>query len=185
MEKSKLYTSTGDAGMTSLVGGTRVRKNSDRLEAYGTLDEFSSALGIVVAMPDCDEYSRDRLLDIQNTLFNLGGYLACEVKDGEQPQAWGLTNQQISDLEKEIDRLDAATPKVNAFVLPGGTLLSAHTHLARTICRRAERCVVTLMERVYVDPNLLKYINRLSDYLFILARYFNYRAGIDEIIWKK
>lgn len=185
MEKSKLYTATGDAGTTSLVGGTRVRKNSARLEAYGTLDEFSSALGIVIAMPDCEDDSRQQLLKIQNTLFNLGGYLACEVKDGEQPKAWGLTQTDIVNIEQDIDRLDSATPKINAFVLPGGTLISAHTHLARTICRRAERCIVTLMEETYVDPDLLKYINRLSDYLFILARYFNFKNGVDEIIWKK
>lgn len=183
--KSALYTRTGDAGTTSLVGGTRVKKNSVRLEAYGTLDEFSSFLGCVLSDPGCDSEIKGQLLEIQNMLFNLGGYLASAVPEGQQPPAWGLTPQHIAELEHHIDTLDEATPKIRAFVLPGGSLLAAHTHVARTVCRRAERRILALAADQYVDPLLIKYINRLSDYLFILARYINHRAGVAEITWQK
>lgn len=185
MPKSKLYTRTGDAGTTSLVGGQRVKKNSVRLEAYGTLDEFSSHLGCVLSAPECTEEVRGQLRSIQNMLFNFGGYLATQPEDGTEPKAWGLTPRHTTDLESWIDTLDEQTPKVNAFVLPGGTPLSATTHVARTVCRRAERRILALAEQAYVDPALIAYINRLSDYLFILARYFNFILGVEEIIWDK
>lgn len=185
MEKSKLYTRTGDLGATSLVGGTRVRKNAVRLEAYGTIDEFSSFLGCVLSDPSCPDDQKEFLLSVQNMLFNLGGYLASEVPEGEKPAVWGLTEEHLKSLESRIDILDSMTPKVNAFVLPGGTPLSAQTHVARAVCRRAERRIITLMDSEYVDPLLLTYINRLSDYLFILARYFNHIAGVSEITWHK
>lgn len=185
MAKSRLYTGTGDAGTTSLVGGERVKKNSIRLDAYGTLDEFSSFLGCVLSAPDSDRDIKDQLLAIQNMLFNLGGYLASQAPEGTTPPAWGLTEAHISKLESWIDNLDEQTPAVNAFVLPGGTPLSASTHVARAVCRRAERRILALAEEAYVDPNLLRYLNRLSDYLFILARYFNFKAGVAEITWHK
>lgn len=185
MEKSNLYTRTGDLGTTSLVGGTRIKKNAVRLEAYGTIDEFSSFLGCVLSDPSCPPKEKEFLLDVQNMLFNLGGYLACEIKDGEHPSAWDLTEANITDLEKRIDALDNETPKIKAFVLPGGCQLSAQTHVARAVCRRAERRILTLADEEYVDPLLITYINRLSDYLFILARYINHLAGIQEIIWHK
>ena len=185
MAKSNLYTGGGDTGLTSLVGGERVSKFSTRLEAYGTLDEFSSQLGVVLSHPDCPDEQHRYLLAIQNMLFNLGGYLASAVPEGQQPPAWGLTPQHIAELEHHIDTLDEATPKIRAFVLPGGSLLAAHTHVARTVCRRAERRILALAADQYVDPLLIKYINRLSDYLFILARYINHRAGVAEITWQK
>lgn len=185
MTKSKLYTRTGDLGTTSLVGGTRVQKQCARLEAYGTVDEFSSNLGCVLSNPECPPEQKLQLLQIQNMLFNLGGYLACEVKPASTPEAWGLTEENTRQLESWIDTLDAETPKVNAFVLPGGTPLSAQTHVARTVCRRAERRIIALAADEYVDPNLVAYFNRLSDYLFILARYFNHKAGVAEITWRK
>ncbi len=185
MTKSRLYTGTGDAGTTSLVGGTRVKKNSVRLEAYGTLDEFSSLLGCVLSDQKCNEETKGQLLSVQNMLFNLGGYLASEVPDGETPAAWGLTEKHIARLEGWIDALDEQTPKVNAFVLPGGCMLAAKTHVARTVCRRAERRILDLAEESYVDPNLLRYLNRLSDYLFILARYFNFLSDVADITWHK
>ena len=185
MTKSKLYTRTGDTGTTSLVGGTRVKKNSLRLDAYGTVDEFSSFLGCVLSDPDCCEEVRGQLLAVQNMLFNFGGYLASEARDGETPKAWGLEPRHIEMLEGWIDTLDEQTPKVNAFVLPGGCMLSAKAHVARTVCRRAERRILDLADREYVDPELLGYMNRLSDYLFILARYFNFMKGVEEITWKK
>lgn len=185
MAKSKLYTRGGDTGMTSLVGGQRIRKNSKRLEAYGTLDEFSSFLGCVSSDDSCPLEIKDFLLEVQNMLFNLGGYLACEVVEGEQPPVWGLRAEDLEDLEKRIDALDSATPAVNAFVLPGGCMISARTHVARSVCRRAERRILDLAECEYVDPLLLSYMNRLSDYLFILARFFNHLKGVEEIKWHK
>ena len=153
--------------------------------AYGTLDEFSSLLGCVLSDQKCNEETKGQLLSVQNMLFNLGGYLASEVPDGETPAAWGLTEKHIARLEGWIDALDEQTPKVNAFVLPGGCMLAAKTHVARTVCRRAERRILDLAEESYVDPNLLRYLNRLSDYLFILARYFNFLSDVAEITWHK
>lgn len=185
MAKSALYTRTGDQGTTSLVGGTRVKKNSLRLEAYGTLDEFSSFLGCVLSDPDCQEEVKGQLHAVQNMLFNLGGYLASEVPEGETPAAWGLTPEDMTRLEGWIDALDEQTPKIKAFVLPGGCMLAAKTHVARTVCRRAERRILDLADAEYVDPALIGYVNRLSDYLFILARWFNFMQGVEEIVWQK
>lgn len=185
MAKSNLYTGGGDAGTTSLVGGERVKKNSVRLEAYGTLDEFSAFLGAVAADKSCTEEVRGQLLSVQNMLFNLGAYLATQYPAGEQPKVAGLDDGQISRLEGWIDALDEQTPKIRAFVLPGGSEGAAKAHIARTVCRRAERRVLDLAAEAYVDPLLLRYLNRLSDYLFILARYLNFTAGEEEIIWKK
>lgn len=185
MAKSALYTGGGDAGKTSLVGGQRIAKDAARLEAYGTLDEFSSQLGVVLSQPDCPEEQRSNMLKVQNMLFNLGGYLATLPEPGQTPAALGLRVTDIAEVEGWIDELDSQTPKVHAFVLPGGTPLSAFAQVARTVCRRAERRIVTLAQKEYVDPALMKYINRLSDYLFILARYLNHRAGVPEITWQK
>lgn len=195
MSKSNLYTRTGDRGTTSLVGGTRVAKNCSRLEAYGTLDELSAALGMIISEPDCPEGIRETLHGVQNMLFNLGGYLACESPSAAEcaamestdalPPAWGLREEHIRKIEECIDTLDSATPKVNAFVLPGGCRLSAEAHLARTVCRRAERRILDLASENWVDAALIEYINRLSDYLFILARYFNHISGVEELTWRK
>lgn len=185
MTKSNLYTRTGDTGMTSLVGGTRVKKNCPRLEAYGTLDEFSSFLGALAADDACGEETRTQLRQIQNMLFNLGGYLACESKEDERLPVWGLKEEHLKSLESWIDTLDADTPKIHSFVLPGGSEASAKAHIARSVCRRAERRIFDLADCEYVDPLLLRYINRLSDYLFILARNLNFKAGVEEIIWEK
>lgn len=185
MTKSNLYTRTGDSGSTSLVGGTRIKKNSVRLEAYGTLDEFSSFLGCVLSDPECPQEAKGQLLCVQDMLFNLGGYLASEVKDGERPPVWGLSDDDLERLEGWIDALDEQTPKVNAFVLPGGCMIAAATHVARSVCRRAERRILTLADKEYVDPLLIRYVNRLSDYLFILARYFNFMKGVEEITWHR
>jgi len=185
MAKSNLYTRTGDTGITSLVGGKRVKKNSLRLEAYGTLDEFSSFLGCVLSDPKCPEDIREQMLGVQNMLFNLGGYLASEVKDGDMPAVWGLTEDDIARVEEWVDRLDGIVPEIRAFVLPGGSPLASKAHVARSVCRRAERRILDLADVEYVDPALTRYINRLSDYLFIVARYFNFIEGVDEIVWKK
>lgn len=183
MAKSALYTRTGDTGETSLVGGERVRKDSVRLEAYGTIDEFSSFLGVVLSDPACTQEVRGQLLEVQSRLFDVGCYLATAVPEDETPAVYGLDNEDLSRLEGWIDALDEQTPKIRAFVLPGGTPLSAHTHVARSVCRRAERRIFALTADSYVDPLVTRYINRLSDYLFILARYFNFMGGVSEITW--
>lgn len=185
MAKSNLYTRTGDTGTTSLVGGTRVKKNSVRLEAYGTLDEFSSFLGCILSDPECNTEVKGQLLKIQSMLFNLGSYLATEVPEGERPEVNGLAADDLERLEGWIDTLDEQTPKLKLFVLPGGCMLAARAHVARTVCRRAERRILDLAEQAYVSPMLIRYINRLSDYLFAAARYFNFLAGVEEIVWQR
>lgn len=183
--KSLLYTRTGDQGTTSLVGGERVAKNSLRLEAYGTIDELSSHLGVIASDPDCNPEVRGQLMQVQNELFNLGAYLATAVPDGQQPACSSLNDAKMHELEGWIDALDEQTPKIRAFILPGGAKLSAEIHVARTVCRRAERRLIDLAQNEYVDPRVTAYINRLSDYLFIAARYQNFIRGIEEVTWKK
>lgn len=185
MAKSNVYTRTGDLGTTSLVGGQRVKKNCIRIEAYGTVDEFSAALGVVAAAPGVTEEIKSQLLVVQNKLFNIGGYLASE-SDAENPQsAWGLCEEDTAKVEVWCDYLDENTPKIRAFVLPGGSLSASYAHMARTVCRRAERRILDLAETAYVDPVVMTYFNRLSDYLFLLARHFNHLEGVAEIIWNK
>ncbi|MDE6649495.1 MAG: cob(I)yrinic acid a,c-diamide adenosyltransferase [Muribaculaceae bacterium] len=182
--KSCLYTGTGDDGTTSLVGGERISKVCARLEAYGTVDEFSSFLGVVLSNPGCPSDLKETLLEIQNRLFDAGCYLATSVKDGESPCCAGINEESICKLEGWIDLLDSETPKIRAFVLPGGCEQAAHCHVARTVCRRAERRILELAINEYVDPLLIKWFNRLSDYLFIAARYLNHVNGVAELTWK-
>lgn len=184
--KSQLYTRTGDQGLTSLVGGERVKKNSVRLEAYGTLDELSSAIGLITSDKDCTNDVKGHLLKVQNELFNLGAYLATAAPQGQETSCASLADgSRIQALESWIDALDEQTPKIRAFVLPGGCVTAARCHMARTICRRAERAIITLSETEYADPAVIRYVNRLSDYLFIAARYENFKQGEEEIIWKQ
>ncbi|MCM1369516.1 MAG: cob(I)yrinic acid a,c-diamide adenosyltransferase [Candidatus Amulumruptor caecigallinarius] len=185
MTKSLLYTRTGDSGTTSLVGGERVKKNSERLEAYGTIDELSSAIGLLASDAKCTNEVKGQLMEIQNELFNVGCYLATAVPEGEELSCTYIKEGCLQNLESWIDALDEQTPKIRAFVLPGGSETSAKAHMARVICRRAERRILDLNEITYVDPKVIKYVNRLSDYLFIVARYENFMQGEEEIIWKK
>lgn len=182
MEKSRLYTGGGDDGTTSLVGGERARKDCVRLEAYGTVDEFSAFLGMLAALESLDEEIRLQLQEIQNRLFDIGGYLASRPGGTGLPPVACLSDC-CERIEGWIDRWDAATPKIRAFVLPGGCEGAARAHVARTVCRRAERRIIALGFEEEVDPNVTRYFNRLSDYLFILARYLNHSSGVDEIIW--
>ena len=173
MKKSSVYTRTGDAGMTSLVGGSRVSKSSDRLEAYGTIDELNSHIGLLAAFPATTDDLRALMLDIQHTLFDIGGYLACDpASDFRLP------------IERTIDRLDSRLPAHNRFILPGGSMESAHCQIARTVCRRAERRIITLSAHSPVAPEVIAYVNRLSDLLFIIARNYNIRQNIAEIFWE-
>lgn len=183
MEKSRLYTGGGDDGTTSLVGGERARKACLRLDVYGTVDEFSAFLGELAASGDIPGEVFDQLQQIQNRLFDVGGYLASRPGGSGLPPVACLA-ECISMLEGWIDKLDSETPKIRKFVLPGGCMSAARAHVARTVCRRAERRICELAETEDVDANVRRYFNRLSDYLFILARYLNHQAGVEEIVWE-
>ncbi len=183
--KSKLYTGTGDTGQTSLVGGNRVSKTCIRLESYGTLDELSSFLGVLVSCVDCTAKIREQILDIQNKLFDIGSYLATAVESDTQPLCSATGVGDISQIESWIDELDSDTPRIKAFVIPGGAPAASHCHVARTVCRRAERIILRLAEEEFVDPMMIKWVNRLSDYLFIAARHLNHVSGVEEITWRR
>lgn len=183
MKKSSVYTRTGDAGMTSLVGGSRISKSSDRLEAYGTIDELNSYIGLLAALPATADDVRPILLDIQHTLFDIGGYLACDPESDFQLPT-GVTPGRIEAIERMIDLLDSRLPSHNRFILPGGSIESAHCQIARTVCRRAERRIITLSAHAPVAPEVIAYVNRLSDLLFIIARNYNIRQNIAEIFWE-
>lgn len=181
--KSKLYTRTGDKGSTSLVGGSRTAKDSPRLEAYGTVDELNSWLGLVACAECLDNEDRQVIQHIQNHLFDIGSALATEPESRWQPAPLG--NGPIEELETAIDRLDSKLPAHNRFILPGGTADSARCHVARCVARRAERRIITLSTDTIIDSDIIPYINRLSDYLFVLARTINLNSNIDEIFWEK
>ena len=182
MAKSNVYTRTGDTGTTSLTDGSRVQKDSVRLEAYGTLDEFSSFLGEVAASRNTPEELRGQIRIVQNKLFNLGGYLASPPGSGFPT---GISDKDVATIESWIDALDEQIPKIRAFILPGGSEDAARAHVARAVCRRAERRIIALSKQEPVEPTVITYINRLSDYLFIAARYLNFINGVEEIIWDK
>lgn len=174
----KIYTKTGDKGETSLLGGTRVSKSHQKLEAYGTVDELNSSLGIIAA--SSAEYT-ERIQHIQHLLFNIGSLLAVEREVSfELPS---IDVEDITWLEKEMDDMNKHLPTLKNFILPGGSVLSAQAHLSRCICRRAERRVVALADDGY--ELIVQYLNRLSDYLFVLSREFLYLENIPEIIWQK
>lgn len=177
----KIYTKTGDAGETGLFGGARVSKASTRVAAYGDVDELNSAIGLARLHPIDDE--RDVLLGvIQSELFDLGAELA--AKPGKSVPAPQVGGESIERLERAIDRADEELPPLSSFILPGGSPGAAHLHLARTICRRAERSVVALAAESEVRPEVLRYLNRLSDLLFVLARLANARAGVTDVPWQ-
>ena len=174
----KIYTKTGDKGETSLLGGTRVSKAHHKLEAYGTVDELNSTIGLIATM---NPVHQSFILKIQHKLFNIGSVLAAE-KDLTFPLP-ELTDEDIKLLENEIDRLNEKLPKLKNFILPGGSAISAHTQIARCVCRRAERNVVCLDDSNYTT--IVGYLNRLSDYLFVLSRDFLRLEDVEEIKWEK
>lgn len=186
MKKSNLYTGTGDHGETSLVGGKRVAKQDLRLEAYGTIDELNAHIGLLrTLLPDNMPDDAHLLLDIQHRLFSIGSHLATDTAHTTLREASRIYPEEVERLENRIDQLDVALPPLRNFVLPGGTTASAQTHVCRTVCRRAERRICELHATHHIDTLLLQYINRLSDYLFILSRQCNFAAGKDEIYWNK
>lgn len=181
--KSKVYTRTGDSGTTSLVGGTRVAKDSVRLEAYGTVDELNSWLGLIAVSPYVSPDDKALLTAVQNRLFDIGSILATEETSPWQPAP--MAPAAVEDIEHAIDRLDASLPAHNRFILPGGSADAARCNIARCVARRAERRILTLAREVDVDPVLIRFVNRLSDYLFVLSRAININCGVNEIFWEK
>jgi len=180
----KIYTKTGDAGNTSLIGGTKVSKSHLRIEAYGTVDELNSYIGLCKDLL-VDKNSNSTLQEIQDRLFTIGAALACDPEKETKMKIPDLKEEDITILENEIDRMNDALPPMKSFILPGGHPTVSHLHVARCICRRAERCCVRLqIEKNEVEPIIPKYLNRLSDYLFILARYAAHLLNVQEIPWK-
>jgi cob(I)alamin adenosyltransferase len=180
----KIYTKTGDKGTTSLLGGTKVSKSNLRIEAYGTVDELNSYIGLCRDLLT-DEKSRAALQETQDRLFTLGSALACDPEKEPKMKIPDLRDTDILFLETEIDRMSETLPPMKNFILPGGHPSSSHLHVARCICRRAERCCVRLQEgNTDVDGIIIKYLNRLSDYLFVLARFTSHLLNAEEIPWK-
>ena len=165
---SKIYTKTGDKGQTSLVGGQRVEKTHPRLEAYGTVDELTSHLGLLRSMISEEQY-KNFILNIQKALFSLSAQLATPPESKYQPEPFAAG--QVEALEAEIDRLQAELPPFRCFIIPGEGQASSQAHVCRTVCRRAERCILAMAQACEVSGEVLRYINRLSDYLFVLARH--------------
>lgn len=184
--KSKVYTLTGDKGTTSLVGGQRVDKDNMRVEAYGTVDELNSHIGLLASLlrDHCDESTAATLFKVQNRLFNLGAYLATETDDGTSP-VYGLSDDDVKGIEARIDEMDATLPPMRSFILPGGCHSAAQADVCRTVARRAERRVITLAHNTPVNPLAMQYLNRLSDFFFILSRYINIQNNFNEIFWDK
>lgn len=183
MKITKVYTRTGDKGMTSLVGGVRIKKSDVRLEAYGTVDELSAHLGLLAAMlPDGDD--RSTVIRIQNNLFNVCTHLATDQSLTPLYPSAHLADGEVEFLEQAVDRMMGLLPERQGFVLPGGTQAAAQAHVARTVCRRAERRIAALAEVAEVGDEMQQYVNRLSDYLFVLAKIINFNSGQAEIIWQ-
>jgi cob(I)alamin adenosyltransferase len=178
----KIYTKTGDDGSTGLIAGWRVRKCDSRIECFGTVDELNAALGVAGVVAEGEMLQR--LRRAQNELFFIGSHLAAPDKKAEA-QLPRLRKTMVQQLEKEIDAAELGLPPLKNFILPGGTELAARLHLARTVCRRAERQVVALSTQVAVSPVIVVYLNRLSDWLFVQARLANCRAGVADIPWMK
>jgi cob(I)alamin adenosyltransferase len=193
---SKIYTRAGDKGKTSLIGGARVSKADLRLETYGTIDELNSVIGVVIAsLPhdlgahlSSDEAKAEEvsllhfLQRAQSDLFDIGSHLACE--DANLREKLPLIHEDhISELEQKMDQFSARLPALKNFILPGGSRSSSHAHVARTVCRRAERLCVALNDQAAIEPVIIRYLNRLSDFLFVLARHLNRLSGAAEVLW--
>lgn len=189
---SRIYTRGGDKGLTSLVGGERVAKDSRRLEAYGTIDELNSVIGIVrTFLPDCRagfaadyDWYGEMLRRIQNELFDVGSELATPPT-AEYAGMHRVSEAEVAALEREIDRMNEELEELKSFTLPGGGKLNAFLHLARTVCRRAERVCWALSRQEQVNPQLIIYVNRLSDHLFVQSRWVAKRLGEPEFLWDR
>lgn len=180
---TKIYTKTGDLGQTGLIGGTKVPKSHLRIESYGTIDELNSHIGLVNDHLT-NAHSKKILKEIQDRLFTIGASLACDPEKEPKMKIPDLKEEDILLLEKEMDKMDEVLPTMKSFILPGGHVAVSAIHIARCVCRRAERICVNMKEHeLYIEPIVIKYINRLSDYLFVLARYTGHELNVPEIPW--
>ncbi len=177
----KIYTKTGDKGLTSLIGGTRVAKHHIRIESYGTVDELNSYIGLI-GCQEIDPHHQLILKEIQDRLFTVGASLAADPEKSKM-KIPDLLDEDIALLETEIDQMNEVLPELKHFILPGGNTTVSYCHIARCVCRRAERLTVALSESSFVDSKVTVYLNRLSDYLFILGRKLGYDAKAVENIW--
>jgi cob(I)alamin adenosyltransferase len=193
----KIYTKTGDKGTTSLIGGTKVPKSHLRIESYGTTDELNSFIGLLgdhldllaTTSPPTATAAlaaiHSQLREIQDRLFTIGSSLACDPEKETKMSIPDLREQDVETLEKDIDSMDSQLPPMKAFILPGGHIAVSTAHIVRCVCRRAERsCVRMQVEQLAVDPLVIRYLNRLSDYFFVLSRYLAHLLQADEIPWK-
>ena len=198
MKKAAVYTKTGDSGTTGLVGGSRIKKNDPRIHLYGEVDELNSFIGAALfdlkelrtkttTVMNRDSYEREILFleDVQSSLFDLGSNLACELKERHNFKLPQLNEALIDTMEEHIDRMDHVLPKLHNFILPGGQKAACSFHLCRTICRRIERQLVDFNDHNPGEaPDFsMQYLNRLSDYFFILSRFINHSEGVNEVNW--
>ncbi len=179
--KVKIYTKTGDTGLTSLIGGTRVPKHHLRVECYGTIDELNAYIGLIRSYEISNDL-KDELLEIQYLLFAIGALLAADPEKSKM-KLYNIANDDVKFLERAIDRMDHELKPLKNFILPGGNTVVSHVHVARCICRRAERIVVHLAASSEVSGSIIIYLNRLSDYLFVLARKIAKDSNTQEVIW--
>ncbi len=181
---SKIYTKTGDSGNTTLIGGTKVPKSHLRIETYGTVDELNSYVGLL--SDHLTEQSIKKILrEIQDRLFTIGSSLACDPQKEPAMKIPDLKEEDVIFLEKEIDGMNEQLPPMKSFILPGGDVAISTAHITRCVCRRAERLCVNMQEHeLFVEPLIIKYLNRLSDYLFVLSRYVAFLLNIEETPWK-
>ncbi len=184
MKKSRIYTRRGDGGMTDLVGGVRVSKTDIRVEAYGTVDELNAHIGELVTYVET-EADRIFLTEIQNKLFVIGSYLATDAAEAEKRGCRAVTAEEVARLEQATDEAENGLPEWRGFILPGGSRGAAVCHVCRTVCRRAERRMLDLSEVSPLQSETCAYMNRLSDYLFVLSRKMLFVAGKNEIVWNK
>jgi cob(I)alamin adenosyltransferase len=180
----KIYTKTGDKGKTSLIGGTKVFKSDLRIEAYGTVDELNSFIGLCFDQLKSHNI-HNVLSEVQDRLFTVGSALACDPEKETKLKIPDLHEGDVELLEKEIDKMNEVLPVMKSFILPGGHVAVSSLHIARTVCRRAERrCVKMQKKEMEVENLIIKYLNRLSDYLFVLARFAAQQLNVEEIPWK-
>ncbi len=180
----KIYTKTGDSGYTSLIGGTKVPKSHIRIDTYGTVDELNSHIGLLSDYLT-DEPVKSVLKEIQDRLFTIGSSLAVDPEKGTKMEIPDLHERDVELLEQEMDRMNETLPEMKHFILPGGHLSISQAHICRCVCRRAERlCVAMQQAELTVDPLVIKYLNRLSDYLFVEARYIGHLLNVPEAVWK-
>ncbi len=173
---TRIYTRTGDDGTTSLGDGSRSTKESTRIEAIGTVDELNSCIGVLLT-ENLEPGMRDNLENIQHDLFDLGGDLSI-------PDRVSMSKAQVTNLEDKLDQYNSTVPALKEFILPSGTRAAALCHVSRTVCRRAERCVIRLSRTETVAPFIIQYLNRLSDFLFVLCRILNHQQGVGDVLWQ-